>query len=63
MRCVFLDSDDECHAGLTYEEESRRKLWKPDDETKKAYCTMTSFMNCPRFRARAAKMSARSSRK
>ena len=32
MRCVFLDSDGKCHAGLTYEELRNRDLWKVDEE-------------------------------
>ena len=52
MRCIFLDSEGNCYAGLTYEEVKGRKLWQPDETTKKNYCTMNAFKNCPRFSAR-----------
>lgn len=48
MKCIFLDSNGNCHA----EEHTAEHSWKVDEERKKLYCTLSTspfFLKCPRF--------------
>ena len=49
MKCVFFDEN----SGKCYAEMSLSGVqWKVDEETKKKFCTLTMFTDCPRFEAK-----------